>query len=97
MEITILMQLLSASFVAGITWLLSRTKGKAEVAKMKEETAQAYLDNVESAVQLWKGIAKELETQVRNLTTEVKMLRKENQLLQKSYEDLKRTIDQKVN
>lgn len=89
--------MLSAGFVAAITWLVSRTKSKAEVAKVKEETAQVYLENVENAVLLWKGIANELQAQVKNLTVEVKMLREENKQLKISYEDLKQTIDKKVN
>ena len=97
METTVIMQLLSAGFVAALTWLFSRTKSQAEIAKVKAETAQVYLQNVEDAVSLWKSIAKDLETQVVNLTKEVKMLREENRQLKTAYERLQTTIDKKVN
>jgi hypothetical protein len=97
MELTMIMQLLSAGFVAGITWLLSRSKSKAEIAKMKEQTAHVYLQNVEDAVSLWKGIAKDLELQVINLTKEVKMLREENHELKIAYEKLEKAIEKNVN
>lgn len=95
-NIVVLMPILSAIFGALITWILSRTKSQAEVAKVKEETAHMYLRNVEDAVGLWKSIAKDLETQVHALTTEVKMLRAENSELKKELERLEKTINNKL-
>jgi predicted nucleic acid-binding Zn-ribbon protein len=91
-----IVEVLKTAGIACLTWILSRTKSKTEIAKMKEETAAVYLANVEDAVALWKGIAKDLEQQVINLTTEVKMLRKENAELRTAYEKLEKLIQEKV-
>ena len=100
---TIIITILNAAAGAGIAWIFGRSKAKVEVAKIKEETAQLYLKNVEEAVNLWRGIAKDLETQVANLTgkcqtlsREIEALRKENKELKETYVKFEEAINAKA-
>ncbi len=73
---------LSAAAAAAITWIFSRRKNTAEAQ-------QSELDNVEKAVEIWRGIATDLEAKfnalehrVTNMQREIIKLQIENEKLE---------------
>lgn len=82
----------SSAFTAAITWLIGRSKARAEVLKIKAETEQIKLDNIENLIAIYKETSEDLRKEVHTLRLEVSELRKENFNLKSEIKKLEKTL-----
>jgi predicted nucleic acid-binding Zn-ribbon protein len=87
-----LLTALVASLTAFLGWFSKHVKSKVEIEKLREEIKGKELDNTGKAIEIWKDLARQLETQVRKLTGQVEELASENRQLKLEIQDLRKTI-----
>jgi len=85
----IFQDLIVATTSAGVAWVLSRKKQKAEIKA-------AELDNVDKAIQIWRGLAEDLVTKVDVLTQKCEGLSLEIDALRTENRSLKSSLDKNL-
>lgn len=86
---TAILTILSSCIAGLVAWLSARGKNKAEIEKAHAEAKAIELKNVETAIEIWRTLAKDLHREVAELKSEITNLRKENEGLREAITKLK--------
>lgn len=88
---------------SGITWIVARKKNGVQLRKLDAEASSIEIKNVHSLIGLWKGIVKDLQTEVDQLRTQVNKLSNivteleiENGQLKRDLNELQRMTDKSL-
>lgn len=84
--------LLTALVTAGFTWLLGRSKAKADIRKTKAEAYSLEIKNAEAMVNFWKEMTNDLRKEISELTVKLEEALANNDALRKEMSLMKQEM-----
>lgn len=80
--------IVAPAVTAFLAWFFTRKKNQAEVETVVQDAQSKELDNIESAIEIWRKIAQDLKLELAEIRQQNKEIQEQNKEIQQQNKEL---------